>query len=99
MIELFTQLASKELSMCIPHRTLVEIIYNCCIGVVLFLNHGMVILPPYIMFLSKEKSYRRDGHAYGHVFFCSTPHNDSSYHCKYGDAMYSEMDVINKFKE
>ena len=38
------------------------------IEVVLFHNNWIITVPSYIIVPFKEKSYRGDGHAYGHVF-------------------------------
>ena len=55
MIELFTKSLSKELSTRTPHRTLIDIVYDCNIGVVLFPNHWMIPAPDYIIVPFKEK--------------------------------------------
>ena len=68
-----------------PHRTLVDRIYNFNIEVVLFHNDWMITALSYIIVPSKKKSCRGDEHVYGHVLFCSKPHNDSLHHCEYRD--------------
>ena len=42
MIELYTILASQELSMCSPRRTLGDRMYRCNIEIVLFPNYCMI---------------------------------------------------------
>ena len=94
MIELLTKLVSQEISMCTPHRTLVDKIYNCNIWVILFHNNWMITEPSYIILSDKKKTCRGDKYAYGHVLFCSTSHNDSWHQCEYRDIMNDKINII-----
>ena len=69
MIELFTKLVSKELSMCTPHRrTLVDRINNCNLGVVLFPNHCMITAPCYLVLLFNYKKLAEEMDTHSSAF-------------------------------